>query len=65
MARPKVQPDDRVTTALRIPKELHQRLQTAAAERRIGINLLVNWALEEYLDELLPLDELRSSIKAS
>ena len=63
MARPQVHPVDRVTTAIRIPKELHERLQQAAADRRVGLNLLVNWALEEYLDELVPLDQLRSSLK--
>lgn len=59
MARPKVHHEERVTTAFRIPKDLHQRLQAAAAERDLSANFLAVKALEEFLGNLVPADELR------
>lgn len=59
MARPKVHHEERVTTAFRIPKDLHQRLQEAAAERDLSANFLAVKALEEFLGNLVPADELR------
>ena len=59
MARPKVHHEERVTTAFRLPKDLHQRLQGAAAERDLSANFLAVKALEEFLDHLVPADELR------
>lgn len=59
MARPKVHHEERVTTAFRLPKDLHHRLQEAAAERDLSANFLAVKALEEFLDHLVPADELR------
>jgi predicted HicB family RNase H-like nuclease len=58
MGRPRVHTEDRVTTAVRVPKTLHDRVRAAAQERQVGVNLLVVRALEEYLDRLVPVDEL-------
>jgi hypothetical protein len=59
MARPKVHHEDRVTTAFRLPKALHIRLQEAAADRDLSANFLAVKALEEFLDNLVPAEELR------
>ncbi|MCU1426777.1 MAG: hypothetical protein JWL83_777 [Actinomycetia bacterium] len=58
MGRPRVHQEERVTTAVRVPKTLHDRVRAAADERQVGVNLLVVRALEEYLDRLVPVDEL-------
>jgi predicted HicB family RNase H-like nuclease len=59
MARPKVHHEERITTAVRIPKDLHERLRDAADERQISVNLLVVKALDDYLDRLIPVGELQ------
>lgn len=59
MARPKIHHEERVTTALRVPRGLHDRLKCAAEERQVGLNLLAVKALEDYLDRLIPLDHLQ------
>jgi predicted HicB family RNase H-like nuclease len=58
VARPRVHQEERVATAVRVPKTLHDRVRAAALERQVGVNLLVVRALEEYLDRLVPVDEL-------
>jgi predicted HicB family RNase H-like nuclease len=59
MARPKVYNGKRVTTAVRVPEGLHGRLAEAAAEREISVNFLVVKAVEDYLDRLIPADQLK------
>src|SRR5438874_1003002 len=46
-------------TAIRFPEELHERLRTAADERHYSINFMVVKAVEEFLDRLIPIDELK------
>lgn len=48
----------RVATYLRLPPELHARLSAAAEERVVSINLLATRAIAEYLDRLVPVDEV-------
>lgn len=50
--------EPRVTTALRLTPELHQRLHAAARDRGISANDLAVLALRDYLRRLIPLDEL-------
>lgn len=50
---------DRTTTAVRFNVDLHQRLAAAASERDLSINFLVNRACEEFLDRLIPIDEMQ------
>lgn len=50
---------DRTSTAIRFPTELHTRLSQAADERDVPLNFLVNKAVEEFLDRLLPISEIR------
>jgi hypothetical protein len=49
---------ERVTKSLRVSRDLDARLRSAARERGIGANVLVNLALEDYLKRLIPLDAL-------
>jgi predicted transcriptional regulator len=58
MSRPR-RHDSRTATAVRFPPELLARLQQAAAERDLSANYLVNRAVEEFLDRLIPVDEIR------
>lgn len=59
MPRPKIHHEERVTTALRVPKALHERLKHAAEERQVALNLLAVKALEDYLDRLIPVEDLQ------
>lgn len=71
MARPKVHHEKRVSTAIRIPESLHDRLREAADERDVSVNLLATRALSEFLDSLISPEELwaaeyrRDAAKAS
>jgi predicted transcriptional regulator len=46
-------------TAIRFPEELHGRLREAAEERHYSINFMVVMAVEEFLDRLIPVDQLK------
>jgi predicted transcriptional regulator len=48
-----------MTTAVRFPKETHTRLTQAAEERDLSVNWMVNRAVEDFLDRLIPVEELR------
>lgn len=62
MARPKVYDERRVTTAVRLPASLHDRLRDTADERDVSANYLVIKAVSDYLDRLAPAEE---SIRAA
>jgi predicted HicB family RNase H-like nuclease len=49
----------RTTTAVRFPPELHEQLTTAAEERGLSVNYLVNEAVREFLPRLIPAGEWR------
>lgn len=51
--------DTRTSTCIRLPEELHDRLQAAAAEREVSMNYLVTKAVEQFLDHLVPVEEMR------
>jgi predicted HicB family RNase H-like nuclease len=57
MARPR-EHGHRITTAVRFPPDLHERLKNAAAERDVAMNVIVNKAVADYLDRLIPIDEM-------
>jgi predicted transcriptional regulator len=46
-------------TAIRFPEALHERLRAAADERHYSINFMVVKAVEDFLDRLIPADELK------
>lgn len=56
--RPATYEDDRVTTAVRLPRALHDRLRATAEERDLSVNWIVNRAIERFLDDLLPVEEM-------
>lgn len=68
MGRPKTYTKERATTAIRMPKELQRRLHEAADERDISANLLAVKAISNYLDQLVPPEDLlvtRSQLSTS
>lgn len=54
----KPQPPRKSGTAIRFKPEIHEALTTAAAERDLSVNYLVNRAVEDFLRRLIPADEL-------
>ena len=58
MARPRLYHQDRITTAIRLPRDLHTRLREEAVRRDVSVNLLVERALAQYLDRLTPVEDL-------
>jgi hypothetical protein len=52
MARPRVYEENRVTTALRLPESLHDRLRDQADRRDVSVNLLATKAIRDYLEQL-------------
>jgi predicted transcriptional regulator len=59
MAKPKGAEDDRVSRTYRLTPEVDERIKRLASERQVAANLIVTWALEAYLDNALPVDELK------
>lgn len=51
-------PAPRVSTAVRLPAELHAELQQQAEEREVSVNFLVTRAIAHYLKALRPADPL-------
>lgn len=51
-------PAPRVSTAVRLPADLHAELQQQAAEREVSVNFLVTRAVAHYLKALRPADPL-------
>lgn len=59
MSRPRLATEDTVSTAVRLPESLHARLVESAAERELSANYLVRRAVEQFLDRLIPVDEIK------
>ena len=49
----------RSATAIRFAPDLHARLRAASEAHGLAINYLVNKAVEEFLDDLIPPEDLR------
>lgn len=49
---------ERVTTAIRIPRDLHERLVKEAEDREVSINVMAVKALERYVSRLPDLREV-------
>lgn len=49
----------RTATAIRFPEPLHDRLRHAADERDLSVNYMVVKAVEDFLERLIPADELK------
>jgi predicted transcriptional regulator len=47
---------DRSVLHVRIPRPLHERLTATADERMVGTSLIVERAVEQYLDALVPVE---------
>jgi len=46
-------------TAIRFPVETHDRLVREADARDLSINFLVNRAVDEFLERLIPVEEMQ------
>lgn len=51
--------NDRTATAIRFPAELHEQLRRAADAHHVPINYLVVAAVREFLERLLPPEQIR------
>lgn len=51
--------DDRKNTSVRFPTDLHERLTAAAKERELSVNFIVVRAVEDFLDRLIPVEEIK------
>ena len=49
----------KTTTAIRFPDDLRDKLQAAAEERDWSMNTLVVRATRDYIERLVPADELK------
>ncbi len=49
----------RTATAIRFPEDLHERLRQAAEGYGLPLNFLVVKATEEFLERMIPPNELR------
>lgn len=56
---PKLGPDGRVHTQLRLSVELHRQLVEAADDRGVSVNWLINYAIRDVLPRLIPVDEIQ------
>lgn len=57
MARPRERDGER-RLGLRLNGDVYDRLAAAADERELSMNWLATRAIEEYLDRLVPVDEI-------
>jgi predicted HicB family RNase H-like nuclease len=62
MTRPRIYEGQRRTTAIRLPRPLHERLRDEAAARRVSANQLMERAIAEYLDQLPPVEIPRDEV---
>jgi len=58
VGRPRTEPDDRVSTGLRIDRELYDRIQDEAEARDVSTNWFICKLLAESMERLIPVDEL-------
>jgi predicted HicB family RNase H-like nuclease len=48
----------RIATCARLPKDVHEALRIAAEDRGVSMNWLICRAVAEYLDRLVPVEEM-------
>lgn len=62
MPRPKTFEKDRVTKAIRISPDLNDALSRLADERQVSVNLVITWALQDYLGAAKGIDEIKRAV---
>ena len=50
---------DRAQHTMRVDKDTYQQLLRAAEERGVSANKLISMALQDFLDRLIPIDEVK------
>lgn len=63
-SKPRLTPKQGYTT-IRINPDLSARLSEAANERVIGTSLLAEWAIEAFLDRLVPVEDIKAHYRAN
>lgn len=51
MARPRIYTEERVVTAVRLPRSVHTRLQKQSKIESVPVNTLIASAVETYLEK--------------
>lgn len=51
VGRPRTEPRDRVSTAVRLPRDLHKKLAHEAIDRDVTVNALITHACEQLLSK--------------
>lgn len=59
MSRPRREDPDRVTTTVRLPRDLHARLLAEATARDVSANWLIARLLADGVGRLVPVSEMR------
>lgn len=59
MGRPRTEDPNRMSTQIRMGRDLHGRIQAEADAREVSVNWLVCRLLSEGLDSLRPVAEMR------
>jgi predicted HicB family RNase H-like nuclease len=49
----------RTVTAIRLTEAAHEQITREAAARDLSVNYLVNRAVEQFLDRLIPVEEMK------
>ena len=49
---------ERITKAVRLDPDLNRRLKEEARRRNVSANLLINAAVEDYLQRLVPVEDI-------
>lgn len=60
MSRSKDNADERVTTAIRLPKALYKRLKHEAIDREVSVNALIEQATKTFLGEAVEIGGTRT-----
>lgn len=57
--------DNRVATAIRLPREMHEELQRQAELRDVSVNFLIVRAVNDFLENLPTAEQLLATLRAS
>lgn len=59
MGRPRLYTEPRISTGLRLTESMHTEMANAAHDRDLPMNRLIEVALRDFLDRLIPVSELK------
>jgi predicted HicB family RNase H-like nuclease len=56
-------PEGQVATAVRLPEDLHRKLQEHAEVRDVSVNWLVTGEVEMFIDQLPPREPVEATLR--